>query len=532
MFGSSPRIGTASPLLIDSANRQPGSNPLQIQTASHYVNHGFRGQLGRSSSRPIQDAFTLQPIEQSESHGTVLGSDGPGTVNPIKQRALRTQQKIKGVLSKNDGIAFDLNSYADDYVLRGVRPGQQVKVKLRSRFDGYLQLLDARNGNELLYGDDTSLNQNARMTFTVQPGVSYRIRVSSYRPRATGKYTLRSHVQGTSAGDFNFFSGYGLVDAASSVARATGQNLFQDVLDLGGDSWGLDLIKAPEVWERGLTGKGVTVAVIDSGIDYSHADLQQSVWTNTDEIAGNGIDDDGNGYVDDVRGWNFVGNTNDPFDDSIDGHGTHVAGTIAAARNDFGVTGVAYDAKIMPLKVLNRRGIANSDETIAQAIRYAVTNGAKVISMSIGGNPGSGVASSLADALQFARASGVTMVIAAGNERQSLGALKPGDPAFFAAVRNQALVVGSLDFNRQMFADSNPAGSTPIDFVVAPGVGIKSTIQGGNYAFYDGTSMATPHVAGVVALMLSANPTLMPDQIESILTATTDRQVQLNPYII
>lgn len=486
--------------------------------------HPLLSKLSKLSKR----ASLLNPLEVAGNGG--FYPYGRNTNNaPIQQSRMRARQKIKGTLSRSDGIAFDLGSYADDYVLRGVRPGQQVEIRLRAKFNSYLQLFGGRSGFELLYGDDTSFNRNARMAFIAQPGVTYRVRVSSYRPKATGRYVLRNQVRSTIPGTFDFFSGYGLVDAARSVAQATGQRLFQELPDLGGDAWGLDIIKAPEVWNQGWTGKGVTVAVIDSGVDYSHIDLQQNIWTNSRELPGNGIDDDGNGYVDDVQGWNFVSHTPDPFDDSIDGHGTHVAGTIAALRNDFGTTGVAPDAKIMPLKVLNRRGIANSDRTIAQAIRYAVTQGATVINMSLGGHPGSGVTRDLGDALRFARASGVSVVVAAGNERQSLGALKPGDPAWVAAMRNQAIVVGSIDSEQTLFADSNPAGRKPLDFVVAPGVSIRSTIPYGDYAIYDGTSMATPHVAGVIALMRSANPNLTPDQIEAFLTTTANRRVRPNP---
>lgn len=446
------------------------------------------------------------------------------TANKISQklRPIRARQKLKGDLSESDRKVANLDSYVDDYVLRGTQPGQLVEVTLRGGFSGYLQLLNARTGREVLYGDDNfGLN---RLVFAAKPGTKYAIRVSSLRSNATGNYTLRTRSTSFPAGDFNFFSGYGLVNAAAAVAQAKGAALFADVPNLGGDHWDLDLINAPEVWAQGITGQGVTVAVIDSGVDYNHPDLQGSIWTNPNEIPGNGIDDDGNGYIDDIRGWNFVFNNNDPFDDANDGHGTHVSGTIAALRNDFGPTGVAYDAKIMPIKVLNRRSIVDSDALLGEAIRYAVNNGAKIINMSLGGEPDSGVDPELEEALKFARESGVLVVFASGNERQDLGALKPGDPAFFAAARNWALPVGGVDFNRVMYRDSNPAGFSPIDFVVAPGVNVTSTIPNADYATYEGTSMAAPHVAGVAALMLSANPTLTPDQLEAILTATADRQ--------
>lgn len=479
---------------------------------------------------------SLSRLSLSRSHSSI--SQGEGTISSkqasalgrlkghakrFARRFINTRQQIKGALSESDRMLRDIDSYVDEYVLKRVQPGQRVEVTLKAGFDGYLQLLNARTGRELLYGDNTN-NSNPRMIFTTKPGIKYSIRVSSFDPAGTGRYTLRSHSMTPPVSDFDFFSGYGLVNAGAAVARVKGQNLFADMPDLGGDSWNLDLIKAPEAWAQGATGQGVIVAVIDSGVDYNHPDLRDNIWTNPYEVPGNGIDDDNNGYIDDIHGWNFDRNTNDPADDTRDGHGTHVSGTIAAARNELGNTGVAYNAKIMPLKVLNKQSIVNEDATIATAIHYAVSNGAKVINLSLGGEPDSGVDSELDEALHFARQAGVFVVFASGNERQDLGSLKSGDPGFYAASRNLSTIAGAVDPARQMYVDSNPAGETPLDFVVAPGVDVTSTIPNNNYATYEGTSMATPHVAGVAALLLSIDPTLTPDQIEEILTTTADRQ--------
>ncbi len=121
--------------------------------------------------------------------------------------------------------------------------------------------------------------------------------------------------------------------------------------------------------------------MVDTGVDYTHPDLDGNIWTNSREIAGNGVDDDGNGYVDDVHGWDFVGNDNAPLD--ADGHGTHVSGTIAAENNGVGITGVAYNAKIMPVRVLDENG-SGTNAAIAAGIRYAADNGARVINLSLG----------------------------------------------------------------------------------------------------------------------------------------------------
>ena len=153
----------------------------------------------------------------------------------------------------------------------------------------------------------------------------------------------------------------------------------------------------------------VIVAVIDTGVDYNHIDLKQNIWINKLETPGNGIDDDDNGYVDDVYGWNFVGNNNDPMDDN--GHGTHVAGIIGAANNDIGVTGVAYNCKIMPIKAGNSSGYFNNSD-IASAITYAYMNGADVINMSFGGTS---VTMAVQEALEKAYSTSF-LVAAAGND--------------------------------------------------------------------------------------------------------------------
>lgn len=313
----------------------------------------------------------------------------------------------------------------------------------------------------------------------------------------------------TSSANYNYVDGYGLINAAAAVAEAAGQNTFADVPKLGGKNWGADLVKAPEAWEKGYTGKGVVVAVVDTGVDRNHQDLKDNIWTNSQEIAENGKDDDANGYVDDINGWNFNDNNNNTLD--VSGHGTHISGTIAAQKNDLGVTGIAYDAKIMPVKVLDDSG-SGSYSAIADGIHYAVDNGAKVINLSLGGSYPN---SDLESALKYASSFGAIVVMAAGND----SGFQPGYPAHYA--NENGIAVGAVDKDNKLANFSNLAGIQPLTYVTAPGVDVYSTIPGDKYANYSGTSMATPHVAGVVALMLSANPNLTDAQVRQILADTS-----------
>jgi hypothetical protein len=448
---------------------------------------------------------------------------------------LRLGKRIKGTLAGSDRYRATLSSYIDEYRLKPAKPGRLVEVNLRSSaFNPYLELLNARTRRVLLSGDDIGINNsNARLVFTAKPNTQYVVRVSRSLERPigykTGNYVLRSRVLPASPADFNFFYGYGLANAAAAVAQAKGQALFADVPDLGGNDWRLDAINAPEVWAQGITGQGVTVAVIDGGIDYNHPDLSHNLWKNPGEIPNNGIDDDGNGFIDDVHGWDFVHNDNTPLNQPGDDHGTHVAGIIAAAKNNIGTTGVAYNAKIMPIQVLGNQG--GSDSQIAQGIRYAIANGAKVINMSLGKEPGVGITSDLMGALQQAQQAGVVVVIASGNDRESLSAVRPDDPAYSAAIANLGIAVGAIDSQRTLDLDSSPAGRNRLNFLVAPGVNIYSTIPvtdaanpASGYGFESGTSMAAPHIAGIAALMLSANPNLTPAQVSSLLLTTANRQ--------
>lgn len=250
-------------------------------------------------------------------------------------------------------------------------------------------------------------------------------------------------------------------------------------------------------------GKGTVVAVIDTGVDYTHKDLADNIWVNEGEIPGNGIDDDGNGYVDDVYGVDFVDGDSDPMDEH--GHGTHVAGIIAMTPGNGGGVGVAYGAKIMCVRAGQANGsFASSD--IAKAIKYAADNGADVINMSFGGTGRSYLVES---ALQDAFPSCV-LVAAAGNDglptndAMLAGYLFTED--IYPAGYKYVLGVMATDNNKSLASFSNwdfAEGSGCEYEMAAPGVNIYSTLPGNRYACWSGTSMATPNVAAAAAILRS-----------------------------
>ena len=269
----------------------------------------------------------------------------------------------------------------------------------------------------------------------------------------------------------------------------TGQNV---VGVIGTNDADMDM---PEAWDT-MTGNGNTViAVIDTGTQWDHPDLAGNIWSNPNETL-NGIDDDGNGYVDDIQGWDFYSHDNNPTDSS--GHGTHTAGTICAqGNNGEGVAGVLWSCKIMPLRFLGNGGGSTSDAVLA--IKYAVDNGAKISSNSWGSYSNS---SSLHKAISNAASAGHVFIAAAGNDSSDNDGNSSFYPASFGL--DSVISVAATDSKDNLASFSN-YGSNSVD-VGAPGVFIISTNKGSGYTYKSGTSMATPHVAGLVALVQEQNP--------------------------
>ena len=287
------------------------------------------------------------------------------------------------------------------------------------------------------------------------------------------------------------------------------------------EQWNLPLMRLPQAWAIEKGNRNVVIAVIDSGIDYKHEDLAPKAWVNPREIPENGLDDDGNGYIDDIYGWDFTDapnlqaegdyleGDNEPIDER--GHGTHVAGIAGAMpHNGIGIAGVAWRCPLMAIRAgLSLGGSSRmQDDDSASAIVYAADNGASIVNMSWGSERRSFV---IQDAIDYAYSRGVVLVAAAGNSQ------KP--EAIFPAAYRKVIAVASTEQNQQRFYQSNFGASIDIG---APGNVILSTQINNQYRRLTGTSMAAPHVAGVAALLLAKRPALTSEEIRHILINTAD----------
>jgi subtilisin family serine protease len=296
-----------------------------------------------------------------------------------------------------------------------------------------------------------------------------------------------------------------------------------------GSQWGLNQandvdVDAPEAWQVTAGNPGVIVAVIDSGLELTQPEFSGRLWTNIAEYTGRpGVDDDRDGYVDDVYGWNFLNNNND-LSDRAD-HGTHVAGILAASGdNGFGVAGLDWNAKIMPLKFIG----ANSEGDVSQAVKaiyYAVQHGARVINASWGGP---GRSNALEDAIQYANAAGVVFVTAAGNESLNNDYYRDNYPAL--SRYPNVLSVAGVDPSGNLGSYSN-YGPTTVD-VAAPGSGILSSLSNRRFTSLTGTSMATPFVAGVASLVVGLHPEWSAAQVREWIISTSKPLPALQGRII
>ncbi len=297
---------------------------------------------------------------------------------------------------------------------------------------------------------------------------------------------------------------------------------------LDGSLWGLNNtgqsggtfdadIDAPEAWDITTGSRSIVVAVIDTGVDYNHPDLAANIWTNPGEIAGDGLDNDANGFIDDIHGYDFVNNDGDPLDDN--NHGTHVSGTIGAVGNNaVGVVGVNWQVSIMGLKFLNASGSGSTSGAIA-AVNYATMMRNRGVNVRITNNSwgGGGSSQSLKDAIDASGNAGLLFVAAAGNANSNIDAI----PSYPASYTSSNIVAVASTTRNDLYSSFSNYGATTVD-LAAPGSSILSTTRNNTYSTFSGTSMATPHVAGAAALLWASDPNLSVAEVKARLMGGAD----------
>ncbi len=279
-------------------------------------------------------------------------------------------------------------------------------------------------------------------------------------------------------------------------------------------------INALKAWEITKGSKDIIVAVIDTGVDYNHTDLAANIYHNPGESGdgkeANGIDDDGNGFIDDHMGWNFYISNNDPMDHI--GHGTHCSGIIGAeGDNDKGIVGVSWNVSILPIKFLGGRGSGTTEGAI-QAIQYAIKMGAHIMSNSWGG---SNFSQGIKDAIGEAKEAGILFVASAGNNAEDSDAY----PHYPSGYSEENIISVAATDNSDNLSSFSTWGKESVD-IAAPGTNIYSTMRDG-YASHSGTSMAVPHVAGAAALLWSVNKKMTAMEIKDRLLRSRDPYLNL-----
>ena len=447
-----------------------------------------------TDTAPTSDTDTAsggQRITDEDTAAIRLSGSELSVSGDIEPDAAQPSSGGTATLDENNAltIPYDL-AFPEEFASADcLYAGDQIMVKFARGFRGKLNTTLVRagiTGLEKLMDTSTGVWYIASVTGDVQQVMA--------NVRALDNVVLAEYDYMYAAADTT------LIDSDTVAEAVQGNASWQD-------QWYLRSGNLQKSWDllrtRGIAAGGdssVVVAVIDTGVDYTHEDLKDNIWVNTKEIPGNGIDDDGNGYIDDVYGVDLETRRDSGMDDN--GHGTHVAGIIAAANNHIGVVGLAYNVKLMPIKAGMASGFFNQSQ-IAKGILYAYNNGADVINMSFGGS-----ASTIAvqDALETAYTRCV-LVAAAGND----GAPNEGllaRPTYPAAL-SYVMGVMSVDIRgvESGFTNYDVAAYNSVEYeVYAPGSQILSTIPGNRYATWSGTSMAAPYVSAMAALLRSAYP--------------------------
>ena len=458
----------------------------QLAIDSSLQGHKIRVNVTYVDGEDFDESYTTQVVDvpalSLDDYGNSSGSSGNLEVNDSNSGNL----EVAGDHDWFNIILKKSNTY--EFIVTG-----------KSLTDTYLRLYDS-SGNLIAFNDDYANTLNSKISdFSAATSGHYYLDVGAYNDLYTGTYDVFANEIISEPSGFSLEDGYGKINAKAAFEKHYNIDLPTVTLP-GDDQWALNSINIAAVWEPngsflGATGRGTTVAVIDTGIDYNHNEFRGKV----------------------VGGYDFVDNDN--IADDLNNHGTHVAAIIAGNNDGFGITGVAFDANIMPIKVLGADGTGFTSDII-EGIYYAVNSDIKVdvINLSLGGGQNS---TAMQNAIRYATDRDVVVVMAAGNN----GGALPISPAINAI--NNGLAVGAVNQDGNLTSFSNQAG-TLLDYVTAPGDNITSAITGNRYATYSGTSMAAPFVSGVASLLSGYDSGLTTEQIENLLTSTASNSISSN----
>ena len=410
-------------------------------------------------------------------------------------------------------MSSDYAPFVPGEVLVKVRPGMKGKFLLKAPKLSVKvkEELNLSSGNYLLLKSHSASIRSMVSLFDSYPEVEYA--EPNYLYKAIGTTpsvealitgTLEENKTSSTPNDPLFEKLWGLNNTGSNEPERL---MSRDIFGVAGAD-----VEALRAWRVHQGSRKVVVAVIDTGIDYNHPDLRNNMWVNNKEVPGNGVDDDNNGYIDDVYGWNAEGNHGNPMDGNS--HGTHCAGTIGAEHNNgVGVAGVMRDVRLMAVKFLSDSGSGTLADAV-EAIDYATKMDVDVMSNSWGGG---GFSQTLEDSIKRAKDKGIIFVAAAGNDSNNNDS-RPTYPSTYQVDNVISVASHTAQDNLSYFSN---LGKRTVH-VAAPGSNVLSSTPNGQYKVYSGTSMATPHVAGVVGLLIAKEGRAPVLDLRNRLMATTN----------
>ncbi len=446
---------------------------IKYRVAPAKIEKKSNGQIttGVKSLDALNSKHNVQSIEKLLSKEEVLAGK-KGKLANFKNHGLDRIYLVK--VPKNSDIAKILKDYQSDPNVQYVEPNYIVTID---------QIFTTTSTSTTTTSISTSTTTTSISTSTTTTSISTSTTTTSISTSTTTTSISTSSVTTT-------------INPNQVIPNDPSFSLLWGLHNTG-QSGGLPDadIDAVEAWKITKENTGIIIGVIDTGVDYNHIDLSSNIWNNPGEIPNNLVDDDGNGYIDDYYGWDCRNEDNNPMDDHS--HGTHVAGTIAAiGNNGIGVTGVAWKAKLMSLKFLGSSGSGFTADAV-QCLLYATMMDAKITSNSWGGG---GYSQALYDAIAATNDNGYLFIAAAGNDNKNVD-ISPHYPSSYNLPN--VVSVSSTTSTDQRSSFSNYGSSVDI---AAPGSNIYSTLPNNGYGYKSGTSMATPHVSGVLALLYSKYP--------------------------